>query len=592
MLQECVEVFSKILEEKTEKWLLDNYVPKDGTYILINMENDFAVEKTLNIKTDKKAGIVQGETDSDYSFISYLDYYSKLIEMNKPIDSSKIIHSNNIYSFFVKKESLKEKLTDASIDGYYAVLENPYKKYAKQNDKDLYKQVEQELGIVNVKELENIYHWVKNNWKWFIENEGIDINGKDYLKLFFIKSDRDKTRQLFYAEGRRYILPNIYNKNDFNKSCQEGIKGLPSNNMGMNSKKPYLENKTRRTKTPYMLSLEQALRQMQFFDYLAGQASKGKNNIYVDLDNNEIYAFENGKGVSKIETGIYLRIQQGKELEIHNTGRIINYQAKLPQRFEMKEVIRIPDKEKSSFKPGYGLKTTLQELETLVDDVFFAKSLRYNYFTKPEDISINNGTRKKMMLIYREQLWDWFYKGNVSYIPSVIEKMAFPLIIESIENAGLKPKHQINLLISLMDYFNNNRRMEGQMNDVRKALKEHIDCKEEWMFSNADEYYYAVGQLLNTLLGLTKAQKKNLSLVNPLLNSKNDEVIKNRMVVLFKKYNYAIETNDIRIKALYGHIMRYEPTTKVNAFLLSAGFVDDNLVYMKKDKISDSDSMN
>ncbi len=96
MLQEYVEVFSKILEEKTEKWLLDNYVPKDGTYILINMENDFAVEKTLNIKTDKKAGIVQGETDSDYSFISYLDYYSKLIEMNKPIDSSKIIHSNNM----------------------------------------------------------------------------------------------------------------------------------------------------------------------------------------------------------------------------------------------------------------------------------------------------------------------------------------------------------------------------------------------------------------------------------------------------------------------------------------------------------------
>lgn len=589
MLQECVDVFSKILEEKTEQWLLDNYVPKDGTYILLNMDNDFSIEKILNIKTDKKTGIVQGDTDSDYSFISYLDYYSKLIEMNKPVDSTKIIHSNNIYSFFVKKESLKEKLTDANIDGYYAVLRNPYKKYAKVNDKALYMQVEQELGQVDIPELERVYQWVKNRLKCYLEQEEIDVNGKDYLKIFFIKNDRDKTKQLFYSEGRRYILPNIYNKNDFNKSCKDGIKGLPSNNMGMNSKKPYLENKTRKSRTPYMISLDRALSQMKFFDYLAGQASKGKNNIYIDLDRNEISAFENGKTISKIETGIYLRIQQGKELEIHNISRIAGYQVTLPEPFQMKEVIAIPDKVMPLFEPGYGRKTNLLEIEALVDDVFFAKSLKYNYFTKPEDISVNDGTRKRMILMYREQLWNWFYKGNMQYVRPIIERMAFPLIVDSIGNSGIKPKHQMNLLISIMDYFNNNRRMEDKMSDVRKALREHIDCREEWMFSSDDEYYYAVGQLLNTFLGLTKSQKKSLSLINPLLNSKNDKIIKERMIVLFKKYNYAIEVTDVRIKALLGHIMRYEPSVRVNEFMLSAGFVDDNLVYKKKDNDNETE---
>lgn len=399
MLQECVDVFSKILEEKTEQWLLDNYVPKDGTYILLNMDNDFSIEKILNIKTDK--GSVQGDTDSDYSFISYLDYYSKIIGTNKSFDlPAKVIHSNNMYSFFVKKESLKGKLSDANIDGYYAVLRNPYKKYAKAHDKDLYMQVEQELGQVDIPELERVYQWVKKSLQCFIEQEEIDVNGKDYLKLFFVKNDRDKTKQLFYSEGRRYILPNIYNKNDFNLSCEEGIKGLPCNNMGMNGNKPFLENKTRKIHMPYMISLDRALRQMQFFDYLAGQASKGKTNIYIDLDRNEISAFENGKTISKIETGIYLRIQQGKtELEIHNISRIAGYQVTLPEPFQMKEVIGISDRVMPFFEPGYGRKTNLLEIEALVDDVFFAKSLKYNYFTKPEDISVNDGTRKRMILM-------------------------------------------------------------------------------------------------------------------------------------------------------------------------------------------------
>lgn len=583
MLQECVAVFERILKEKTEQWLLDNYVPKDGTYILINMEENFKIEKVLHIKSDKKTGNVQGETDSDYAFITYLDYYSKLIEMNKPMDSGKIIHSNNIYSFFVKKESLQEKLTVSNIDGYYSVLENPLKKYAKANDKMLYQQVEQELGPVKQNELAIIHRWISENFRAFIKEQEIDCSTKDYLKLFFIKTDRGKTKQDFCSEGRRYIFPNIYNKNDFNVKCSDGIKGLPSNNMGMNSKKPYLENKTRKLKTPYMLSLNQALCQMQFFDFLAGQASKGKNNIYVNLDQDEIYAVENGKTVSNMDSGIYLRIQQGKELEIHNVCRVAGYQKRLSEPFHMKEVIEIPEKEKNKFEPGYGIKTNRLELESLVDDVFFGKNLKNNYFTKPEDISINDGSRKRMLLMFREQLWDWFYQGKSANIPAIIERMSYPLVMESIGNSKIRPKHQLNLMISIMDYFDENRRMEDTMNDVRKALKEHIDCKDEWMFESDGEYYYAVGQLLNTIQGLNKSQKKNLSLVNPLLNSKNDGIIKERLLVLFKKYNYAIERSNVRIMSLYGHVMRYEPEGKVNAFLLSAGFVDSNLIYKKKE---------
>ncbi|MCS4473106.1 hypothetical protein JQ038_17150 [Clostridium botulinum] len=52
--------------------------------------------------------------------------------MNKPIDSNKIIHSNNYLSFFVKKESVVNgKLNEKIIDDYYEILKNPEKNILK-----------------------------------------------------------------------------------------------------------------------------------------------------------------------------------------------------------------------------------------------------------------------------------------------------------------------------------------------------------------------------------------------------------------------------------------------------------------------------
>lgn len=62
----------------------------------------------------------------------------------------------------------------------------------------------------------------------------------------------------------RYIEPNIFNKNDYNQQAENSIKGLPSNNMSLNAKKPFLENKTRKTSVPYLLELDDAMMQMYF----------------------------------------------------------------------------------------------------------------------------------------------------------------------------------------------------------------------------------------------------------------------------------------------------------------------------------------
>lgn len=51
----------------------------------------------------------------------------------------------------------------------------------------------------------------------------------------------------------------------------------------MNRKKPFLKIKTRKTFIPYLLDMDKALLQKQFFEYLMSLAVNGKNNIYIDI---------------------------------------------------------------------------------------------------------------------------------------------------------------------------------------------------------------------------------------------------------------------------------------------------------------------
>lgn len=58
-----------------------------------------------------------------------------------------------------------------------------------------------------------------------------------------------------------------------------------------------------------------------------------------------------------------------------------------------------------------------------------------------------------------------------------------------------------------------------------------------------------------------------------------------------KRLQFLKDTNH-RIKTLHGHIMQYDMDGKeINGYYISAGFVDDNLIYAKKEKLSDERGM-
>lgn len=569
MLKDCLEVFKKNLDENGDKYIMDSYIPADGTYILAQPKNDFyEIREVIDIKLDKKTKEISGKSNSNFQKICTYDYNSKLIDMNKPIDGKKIIQSNNYLSFIIKKESLTNgKLCDERIEEYYNKLSDPYLKY----DEKIYKPVEEELGKVDVDTLEKIKTWIKEN----IFNLNIDISGKDYLKIFFEYPIEDYTK-----EGTRYLIPNIYNNNDFNINIGEEILGLPNDNMGLNAKKPYLENKTRKITVPYLANNSDVLLQKKFFDYLMNFAVVGKVNVYIDNTNNEIRAHENGELPDKNFNGIFLRLKKGKEVEIHDYDIITGYKPNLAKKFEFKNILKIDQSSKNVSVQKYDKSRKIEYIQQIINEVFFSKFLTTNYFTEPGDLSINDGNLKNNLLLAREVLFNWIYKGADNGVFSVLNKVSLSLVKGSIENGYIpKASHQFNLRWSLINYFKGGKDMADIIHDIKDSLRVKINESITNKLDNDDEYYFAVGQLINYLLSKSKGKKKPHSLANPFINGKNNSEIKEKLRKLYAKYSYDLDMNGKRFNNLYAMIIGYSPEGKVNQDLIIGGYLSNNLIY-------------
>lgn len=597
MFKECLDVFLEMLKHE-DNLILKGYIPADGSYVIV--KNDGTV-KNADIKFDKKTRNLNCTDDTLLNDICFYDYHSKLISMNKPIDIKKVIHSNNYLAFAVKKESITTKLTEAIIDNYYDTLKNPLeKKYKKSKEASkIYQKFEEDHGVVNITLLEKCRSWIKQHIFSIDKLVNVDLEKKEYLKIFFEvfetnEEDNKKNKELFIQEDNRYIYPNIYNNNYYNVEVDGKIQGIPDNNMGMNAKKPFLSIKTRKNPASYLLDGDTALLQKQFFEYLMNFATNGKNNIYVDIINNKIEAYsdkEEREKFSGIEAGYYLRIQKGKELEIQVQDSIVNYQDKLLLNFNYQDFFKMNIEKYPEYTKNIGIYTKRTDVGRLINNIFFSKYLLTNYFTDANDISVKDSVLKRIIIMYRNVIFDWIYKGIDNNFEVVEKQFVLELIKNTLINDyNLRAMTQLNLHWSFEDYFANLEKRGGEkMADIatkiRMSVKEKVMSKDKAVIvNNNEEYYYAIGQLMAYFISLSKASKKAQSLINPVLNAQNDTVIKTKLLQLYKKYNYNILTKNSRVKNLYAMILGYKPEGKVNQEMILFGYMDNNVIYTKSEE--------
>jgi len=558
VLKDCLEVFKNKYSKTGENLITDSYVLGEGSYVLVD-ENGKIIEI---LEVDKKN---HDKTGRYYDFAE-MDYLSKLMDINKPIDSNKIIHSNNYLSFFVKKENVnKVKLTEAIIDNYYEMLKEPRIKYKNSKEKrKLYELTEGKYGNVNYSSLEIQKTWIKSNIFLLLDKVSKNMN---YLKIFF-----ECDIQQYKKESEKYVIPNIYNYTHFNVEIENITYGLPNDNMGLNSKKPFLENRTRKNSLPYIISIDEVILQKKFFDYLFNNACNGKTNIY--LGNGDIKCLSNEENLDDKFSGYFLKTRKGKEVEIYDFDAIVGFNNILT-------VIPIDyTRFKGSLNDDYGEIKEIKKLRMLINNIYFNKLLCNNYFTDPKDIKLNDFVFKGNLIKSRGAFFNWFYKGDTTIIKQIFNKLSMDIIKNTICNEYMvKAKEQFNLRCGILDYFIGGEKMGDILNEIASSLRGKINSKQTDKIESDNEYYFSVGQISSYLLSLNKSSRKMHSLINPLLNCKTDENLKLQLGMLFKRYNYGIKKENKRFNNFNAMVLGYQAEGQVNDNILVAGYLYSNLIY-------------
>ena len=402
MIDEALEVFRKIYDKEGEELVVSKHIPKDGTYILVNIKSGKIIEK-LDISYDKKTKKIDGELNQYYSYFRAFDYYSNLVDMNKPMDPKKTIHSNQIYSFFIKKESIREnKLTKAIIEGYKKNLLNPEEKYNSKEGKELYKNIAEKLPKIEKDIVEDIFTWIEENINVnLLETD----NKKDYLKIFFVEDDLDRSLELFRNEHKRYLIPNIFNSNDYNKRIGETIYGLSNNNMGLNAKKTFLENKTRRISTPYLVNTDEILLQYAFYNYLLPEVKQG--NYFIYFSENEIIPRTYKEGCPN-GAKYLLNASYSKDVDIKNFN-VISKNSSEEISINFKEILH--QKKKDTDEIEYG-NLNKEKMMNNINKILFYNSLLGNFLLNDGDLDIKDIEIKKLLMKYRNAFYKWFYLND------------------------------------------------------------------------------------------------------------------------------------------------------------------------------------
>jgi len=573
LVNEALEVFKKIYDKEGEELVVSKHIPKDGTYILVNIESEKIINK-LNIAYDKKNKKIDGELNQYYSYIRAFDYYSNLVDMNKPMDSKKTIHSNQIYSFFIKKDSIREnKLTKSIIEGYKKNLLNPEEKYNSKEAKELYKNIANKLPEIEKETVEKIFLWIETN----INEDLLEDSKKDYLKIFFVKSDLDISLELFKNEHKRYLIPNIFNSNDYNKKIEETIYGLSNNNMGLNAKKTFLENKTRKISTPYLVDTEEILLQYAFYNYLLPEVKQG--NYFIYFTENEIIP-KTYKDACPNGARYLLNATYSKDIDIKNFN-IISKSDSQEININFREILH--QKRKDSDEIEYG-NLNREKIMNNINKILFYNSLLGNFLASDGDLDIKDIEIKKLLMKYRNTFYKWFYLNDETEVKKSIKKIYLDAVMVAIGNGHLfKANQQLDLGFCLEEYFYKKSELMEEIMSIKEVFLNHTLSEEDWELLNDEEYFFSVGQILAYINYMRNSKAKSLNFIKQLTFIKNPTILKEKIKKIVISYSHIFETKNKKINRTISNISLYQPK-EIKIDILLAGFTSDIVFFKKREE--------
>lgn len=390
---------------------------------------------------------------------------------------------------------------------------------------------------------------------------------KNYIKVFF-----EEDLETYKKESEIYLSLKIFNDSSFNQKIENKIYGLSNSNMGLNSKKPFLENKTRKYTAPFMIKNEDALMLKKFFDWLKVQPYNQDRTLdehfFIQKQSNndeaEIIDFDyiptKKDDVNKYFLSIYVK----------NHLFLEDREKKLLLDYEIKE---------------------LWQLEDNVDELFYNKQLKFNYYKDSKDVKVSDYLSKELhsiLLITKFSMINYFKKYDDREFLNIVKKYGTEFIINHLKHErDFKAKEAMNLKLSL----------EGEKMDIKQELENLKNMLEieEYKPLSKDEYLFLSGQWASYLLSLSKADNKNktLALAEQYFKAKYVSKIQNILNNDLEKFKHEIRlSNSWALKAV-ALLKAYEDDSKLtnkdkDRFLV--GFMAKNTFYEKRNKETDEET--
>lgn len=583
MFVDLINLFSGV--EDFKQVVLDNYRLGKGLYVIIDGSEI------------KFAEIVDKDQPDwpEYKWLKEADYYSQLVDMNKSVDSAKKIHSCNPFSMFIKADTLPgygtgDKVLEMpellqAIERYYGILcgDGKNDKYARQilesaDLPELDKNLAQECKTWLLENLENIIKTVVQK----------SPPTGSYLKVFF----RQELAK-YAVECSRYLLPKIFNKNDYNADIDGEIYGLSNFNMGLNAKKPYLELMSTKFKVPFRISLKDSITLKCFFEWIEDyKTSDGKSadrsGMYLKSKSGELSFTDN---LNNFVSGYFIHYKRGKEILIDD----FEYLPFDPDEKSTFYIDNVLDVENWKYVDSYNI----WRLEKIIDSVFFANRLISNYtidtsdmksMYTPGDFSKN---LENIMLIYRKAIFNYFRKGDKRAFEYCVDAMSRSALLEILKidesKSCWKAANAFNLRMALLKYFkwNGDEKMADFILELTEKARAKRDTEDRQPCCESDEeFFFVCGQLARYFFSLSEAAEPKHSYVERVIKCKDAKVLKKRLEELYIKYGHAINLNSMRFNNLLSMVVGFDTDAVLKEYedYFLAGFLSKSLLYEKKEK--------
>lgn len=608
----------------------DNYKLKEGIYIRLNVdqrwEDQFAA-------FDQNHLIIRVKEDAPHKkelldWFKQQDYFSSLVDMQKPVDNKKQVHSNNPYSLFVKRDVFLEekqgvKYTMAENIERYLLATNAEQvrqkwleliPIVKKNSGKGKRQEkpDQELSglpdgleffqgsnyaeaLTYVNSSERL-QWIKRIEQWYrndlaqLTDYITQLPFKNYVKIFFAintpaTSESPSCEQIFAFEYLLYTIPKIYNSNDYNQIVKGKLVGLPGFDMTMNSKKPFMEHKTMRIEAPDRVSLQQAILVKEATEWLAtqpkyvtnrlgyesgfapprGDSLEGTFHVYMDGKYNELFGFEN----VPFPPTLSFNVEWQNSLQVKDRDGNLKY---------------------------YGPIRDAEALQKAISGKFFRGRMNGSFILNEPDVR-NKEFTAIMVALYlqsRQAFHDWFYKGTTISLRPIFAKVTLRLLeeqlihVETSRMADLADAFNLRLSIeSLIDEEGGKRNMADRIEKTVALLRAKLTGEGIVVCSNDDEFYFMAGQLAYYLMKQSKAEKKTGEMYEPFLRAKNGQHLKKRLEDAYMLYKHEISSSYRKFNHAFSMVMGYVPeqgNEGNSRELLLAGLFADNLLFEKSVK--------